>query len=80
MVEAHVLEAIRRQENIALRKVRAAVAFLERHYNSRHPLVEHQFEMDGLDLFIQKAGLLIIAPESRPELAPGARPQVAERP
>jgi uncharacterized protein (DUF433 family) len=59
MVEAHVLEAIRRQENIALRKVRAAVAFLERHYNSRHPLVEHQFETDGLDLFIQKAGLLI---------------------
>jgi uncharacterized protein (DUF433 family) len=59
IVEAHVLEAIRRQENIALRKVRAAVAFLERHYNSRHPLVEHQFETDGLDLFIQKAGLLI---------------------
>jgi uncharacterized protein (DUF433 family) len=59
MVEAHVLEAIRRQENIALRKARAAVAFLERHYNSRHPLVEHQFETDGLDLFIQKAGLLI---------------------
>jgi uncharacterized protein (DUF433 family) len=59
MVEAHVLEAIRRQENIALRKVRGAVAFLERHYNSRHPLVEHQFETDGLDLFIQKAGLLI---------------------
>lgn len=58
-VEAHVLEAIRRQENIALHKVRAAVAFLERHYHSRHPLAEHQFETDGLDLFIQKAGLLI---------------------
>ena len=28
-------------------------------YHSRHPLVEHQFETDGLDLFIQKAGLLI---------------------
>jgi hypothetical protein len=59
MVEAHVLDAIRRQENVALRRVRAAVAFLERHYNSRHPLVEHQFETDGLDLFIQEAGLLI---------------------
>jgi uncharacterized protein (DUF433 family) len=59
MVEAHVLDAIRRQENVALRKVRAAVAFLERHYNSQHPLVEHQFETDGLDLFIQEAGLLI---------------------
>jgi uncharacterized protein (DUF433 family) len=59
MVEAHVLDAIRRQENIPLRKVRAAVAFLERHYHSRHPLAEHKFETDGLDLFIQKAGLLI---------------------
>jgi uncharacterized protein (DUF433 family) len=59
MVEAHVLEAIRRQENVALHKVRAAVAFLERHYHSRHPLVEHQFETDGLDFFVQKAGLLI---------------------
>src|ERR1700675_2006095 len=59
MVEAHVLDAIRRQENIPLRKVRAAVTFLERTYDSRHPLAQHQFETDGLDLFIQKAGLLI---------------------
>ena len=59
MVEAHVLEATRRQENIALDKVRVAVTFLEREYHSRHPLADHQFETDGLDLFIQKAGLLI---------------------
>ena len=59
MVEAHVLDAIRRQENITLRKVRTAVTFLERSYDSRHPLAEHQFETDGLDLFIHKAGLLI---------------------
>jgi len=59
LVEAHVLEAIRRRENIPLRKVRTAVAFLQRHYRSRHPLAEHDFETDGLDLFIQKAGLLI---------------------
>ncbi len=59
MVEAHVLDATRRQENITLRKVRTAVTFLERNYHSRHPLAEHQFETDGLDLFMQKAGLLI---------------------
>jgi len=59
MVEAHVLDAIRRQEHVALFKVRAAVVLLERLYHSRHPLVEHQFETDGIDLFIQKAGLLI---------------------
>ncbi len=59
MVEAHVLDAIRRQENITLGKVRTAVAYLERNYHSRHPLAEHQFETNGLDLFTQKAGLLI---------------------
>ncbi len=59
MVEAHVLDAIRRHENIALQKVRTAVAYLERHYDSRHPLAEHRFETNGLDLFIEKAGLLI---------------------
>src|SRR6266542_4724965 len=59
MVEAHVLEAIRHHENIPLHKVRTAVAFLERHCHSRHPLADHQFETDGLDLFLQKAGLLI---------------------
>jgi uncharacterized protein (DUF433 family) len=59
LIEAHVLEAIRRQESIPLQQVRTAVAFLERHYHSRHPLAEHQFETDGVDLFIQKADLLI---------------------
>jgi len=59
LVEAHILEAIRRQHEIPLRKVRSAVAFLERHYSSRHPLAEYRFETDGLDLFIEKAGLLI---------------------
>lgn len=59
MVEGHVLGAIRRQEGIPLQKMRAAVAFLERRYQSRHPLAEHQFETDGLDLFVRKAGLLI---------------------
>ena len=59
MVEAHVLEAIRRRENIALPKARAAVRSLERLYRSRHPLAEHQFETDGVDLFIREARLLI---------------------
>lgn len=59
MVEAHVLGAIRRRENISLRRVRSAVTFLEQHYHSRHPLAEYQFETDGLDLFIENAGLLI---------------------
>lgn len=59
LVEAHVLEAIRRDHDISLRKVRTAVAFLERHFESRHPLADHHLETDGLDLFIERFGLLI---------------------
>ena len=59
LVEAHVLEAIRREHEIPLGKVRAAMSVLERKFGSEHPLADHQFETDGLDLFIEKAGLLI---------------------
>src|SRR5215470_1305868 len=59
LVEAHVLDAIRRDHEVSLKRVRLAVAYLEKHYKSEHPLIEHQFETDGLDLFIDKAGLLI---------------------
>jgi uncharacterized protein (DUF433 family) len=59
LVEAHVLEAIRRDHDIALSKVRVAVRFLEQHLGSKHPLADHHFETDGLDLFVQRAGLLI---------------------
>jgi uncharacterized protein (DUF433 family) len=59
LVEVHVLEAIRRDHDISLRKVRAAVTFLEKYFGSKHPLAAHHFETDGLDLFIRQAGLLI---------------------
>jgi len=42
--EAHVLEAIRQQHDIPHKKVRRAVALLERQFGSRHPLADDQFE------------------------------------
>ena len=59
LVEAHVLDAIRREHEVPLRKVRAAITFLRRHFHSYHPLVEQDFSSDGVDLFIERAGLLI---------------------
>ncbi len=59
LVEAHVLDAIRRKYEVPLRKVRAAVSFLQRHFNSRHPLAERVIETDGRDLFVQRLGQLI---------------------
>lgn len=54
LVEAYVLSAIRRQHKIELPKVRKAIDFLGAKFNSKHPLAEHQFATDGIDLFIEQ--------------------------
>lgn len=59
LVEAHVLYGIRRKHNIGLNKVREAVQFLRLHFNSKHPLIDQQFETDGINLFVEKLGSLI---------------------
>lgn len=59
LVEAHVLDAIRREHGIPLGKVRIALGYLSRRYPSDHPLATQEFETDGLDLFIEKFGQLI---------------------
>jgi len=59
LVEAHILEAIRREHEIPLPKIRTAINFLKREFPSRHPLADQKFQTDGLDLFIQKYGHLI---------------------
>lgn len=59
LVEAHVLDAIRRQHKIRLAKVREALQYLGRYLPSKHALADHRFETDGLHLFIEKYGALI---------------------
>ena len=59
LVEAHVLDAIRRTHGIALPKVRRAIEFVKRELGSDHPLAERSFETDGVDLFLQEYGQLI---------------------
>ncbi len=59
LVEAHVLDAIRREHHIPLPKVRIAVGYLKRKFPSEHPLADQRFVTDGLNLFIQKYGQLI---------------------
>jgi uncharacterized protein (DUF433 family) len=61
LVEAHVLSAIRREHGVSLRKVRKAIRFLRDRFRSPHPLAERSFETDGIDLFIDHAGLLLSA-------------------
>ena len=59
LIEAHILNAIRRKHEIQLPKVRKAVVYLGNKLQSRHPLADQQFETDGLNLFVQKYGQLI---------------------
>ena len=59
LVEVHVLDAIRRKHGVRLTKVRKALDYLSSKFPSTHPLADHWFETDGLDLFVEKYGQLI---------------------
>jgi uncharacterized protein (DUF433 family) len=59
LVEAYVLDAIRRGYRISLQKVRSALGYVARHLPVRHPLAMKMFQTDGLELFIDHAGNLI---------------------
>jgi uncharacterized protein (DUF433 family) len=59
LVEAFVLSSLRRQHKIDLYKIRIAIRALQREFHSRHPLAEHEFETNGIDIFVQNYGQLI---------------------
>ena len=64
LVEAHVLDAIRREHRVPMYKVRNALDYLQKHLPSKHALAEQKFETDGMDLFISRFGTLISASQS----------------
>ena len=64
LVEAHVLDAIRREHNIPLPKVRAALDYVNRRFHSQHPLADHKFQTDGVDLFLSALRELIAVSEA----------------
>ena len=59
LVEAFVLSGLRRKHQIRLDKIRVAIKALQREFQSTHPLAEHEFETNGVDLFVQQYGQLI---------------------
>jgi uncharacterized protein (DUF433 family) len=59
LVEAFVLSSLRRKHLIDLYKIRKAIDSLRKRFNSIHPLVEHKFQTNGVDLFIEEYGQLI---------------------
>lgn len=63
VVEAHVLSAIRREHGVVLREVRSALDYVGREFGSNHPLADHEFQTDGIHLFVEKYGRLVNASE-----------------
>jgi uncharacterized protein (DUF433 family) len=64
LVEAHVLDAIRREHEVGLAKVRTALDSVGRQCRVRHPLADQKFETDGVDLFLSRFGELIAVSEA----------------
>ncbi len=63
LVEAHVLNALRRQHRVALPKVRAALEYVRDRLGLEHPLANARFQTDGVDVFVQHFGALISVSE-----------------
>lgn len=59
LIEVHVLDAIRREHNIPLPKVRAALDYVQQKLGVRHPLAKQSFETDGISLIVSRFGQLI---------------------
>jgi len=59
LVEAQVLDALRREHRINLPQIRDAITYLANQFSSEHPLADQQFATNGIDLFVEKYGQLI---------------------
>lgn len=64
LVEAHVLDAIRREHNIPLPNVRTALNYVKHQLEVPHPLAEQKFESDGVSLIVERFGQLISVSEA----------------
>lgn len=62
LAELHVLSAIR-DCRVKLPAIRNAVKYLKNQIGSDHPLVEHEFLTDGIDLFIERLGNVVSVSE-----------------
>lgn len=59
LIEAHVLDALRREHKVSLQAVRRALDYVAKRFPSTHPLADQSFETDGLELFVDRYGDLI---------------------
>jgi uncharacterized protein (DUF433 family) len=56
LMECHMLSAMRTKHNLRLPKVRDALRTLATMFPTQHPLVDKNFETNGVDVFIREHG------------------------
>ncbi len=61
LAEAHVLGAFRRTHGVPMHNIRQALDFVVEEFDWVHPLVEQDFETDGVSLFVDHIGKQIDA-------------------
>ncbi|MCU0227913.1 MAG: DUF433 domain-containing protein [Bryobacterales bacterium] len=61
LVEAHILNSIRRQHGVSLYKVRQALDYVKDTFQVARPLIAEAFQTDGVDLFVERFDELINA-------------------
>lgn len=59
LIELSVLAAIRRVHHVSLRQVRSALTYVQKQFPSGHPLADHAFQTNGVDLFVDKVGQIV---------------------
>lgn len=56
VLELHVVKGMRKIHEIPMQRIRRAIDHVNSKYPSRHPLVDREFQTDGVDVFIEDLG------------------------
>ncbi|MBZ5598565.1 MAG: DUF433 domain-containing protein [Acidobacteriia bacterium] len=56
VLELHVLKGMRKLHEVPMQRIRRAVEHVQDTFPSRHPLIDREFETDGVDIFIKDLG------------------------
>jgi uncharacterized protein (DUF433 family) len=63
LVEAHVLSSTRQLHGVQMHKIRMAIAYVQEHWPSDHPLLSSEFHTDGKNIFVKTLEETISASE-----------------
>lgn len=79
LCELHVLSAIRRKHGIALPKVRASIDYVSKKLDLARPLLDIEFQTNGVHLFVEHASRLLNVSQQGQEAMRGEFERLLER-